>query len=95
MRISLAPISSDDDFCLMDKEDLSIRCWFCGKEKVINEFRVDVEKQRFSIKKAVNASDWKYRDDFARKRVLVFCTEECVCLSLSKDGIYRRMAGVR
>lgn len=95
MKISISPISKDEDYCLMYEEDLSIRCWFCGKEKKINEFRSDMEMQIFSIKKAVNYSSWKYRDDFARKRVLVFCTEECISLSVSKDGSYRRMAGVR
>jgi hypothetical protein len=95
MKISISPIKNDDDYCLMDEENLSIRCWFCGKEKMINEFRSDMEMQKFSIKKAVNFSNWKYRDDFARKRVLVFCTEECVSLSVSKDGTYRRMIGVR
>jgi hypothetical protein len=94
MKISIAPIK-DDGYCLLDEEDLSIRCWFCGKTKLINKFRKDMEMQKFSIKKAVNDSYWKYRDDFARKRVLVFCTDKCVSLSVSKDGTYRRMSGVK
>jgi hypothetical protein len=94
MRISIAPIGNDG-YCLIDEEDLSIRCWYCGAVKEINEFRGDFERQRFSIKKAVTKSGWKYRDDLKRKRVLVFCSDNCTSLSMSSDGNYRRMAGVR
>ena len=87
MRISIAPMKTEEnEYCLLDGEELEIRCWNCGKTKNISEF----EFERFSLKNATDFAGWVCRTDFKRKRLLVFCSENCVDSSISSNGEYVR-----
>jgi len=72
---------------LSPDEDLFVECWTCSKRRMLDSSVYKVGK-KFDFRQSVKEVGFSPVVDFANRRILAFCSDECDESSRRGDGMY-------